>query len=36
MGFEKKKLTWISENGPNDIYRTGLSDSNTVNRIDLT
>ena len=35
VGIEKK-LSWISENGPNEIYRTGLSDSNTVNRIDLT
>ena len=32
----KKKLTGIWENGPNEIYRTGLFDSNTVNRIDLT
>ena len=35
MGIEKK-LTWISENGLNEIYGTGLSDPNTVNRIDLT
>ena len=35
MGIEKK-LTWISEDGPNEIYRTGLSDSNTVNRMELT
>ena len=35
VGIEKK-LSWISENGPNEIYRTELYDSNTVNRIDLT
>ena len=35
MGIEKKR-TWISENGLNEISRTELSDSNTVNRIDLT
>ena len=33
MGIEKK-LTSISENYPNEIYRTGLSDSSTVNRIE--
>ena len=32
----ERKLTWISENDPDEIYRTGLSDSNTANRIDLT
>ena len=35
MGIEKK-LTWISKNGADEIYRTWLSDSNTVDRIDLT
>ena len=30
MGIRK-----ISQNVSNEIYRTGLSDSNTVNRIEL-
>ena len=34
MGIEKKR-TRISENDPNEFFRTGLSDSNTVNQIDL-
>ena len=36
MGIDKKKMTQILENGPNEIYWTGLSDSNTANRINLT